>query len=196
MLTINVKHNIDAVIRQLDAQQKQVPYATARALTMTAKDVQRDVTTAIPQLLDKPTPFTRNAVGITYATKMTLRSRVFIKDIQAKYLGIQITGGTRLPPKRALVVPFNVPVNAYGNLPRGRLRQLLNRKDVFSGRVRGVPGIWQRQRKGGVKLLIAYEPQAHYQARFPFAQMARRIVERTLLPNLRRALVDAMRTAR
>jgi hypothetical protein len=196
MVIINVKTNIDAVIQQLDRRVwKQVPYATARALTATAKDVQRALTEAIPQVFDRPTPFTQRAIGMTWATKNTLRSKVFIKDVQAGYLRLQVSGGTEFPKKRALVVPAGVALNAYGNMTRNKLRSLLNRKDVFSGRVRGVPGIWQRV-GGRVKLLIAYEPQARYQARFSFLAIAKRTVARTLLPNFRSALAAAMRTAR
>jgi hypothetical protein len=195
MISITVKHNLDAVIRQLDAQQKQVAYATARALTMTAKDVQKDVTAAIGEVFDRPTAFSRSAIGVTYATKQTLRARIYVKNIQAKYLGIQIAGGTRLPKKRAIVVPFNVPLNQYGNMTRGKLKTLLARKDTFSGVINNVPGVYQRTRKG-VKLLIAYEQVAHYQPRLPFLAIATKTISRTLLPNFRIALAQALRTAR
>jgi hypothetical protein len=197
VISINVKHNIDAVIQQLDQQfKRQVPFATAKAITDTAKDVQRTLTAEIDRVFDRPVPFTQRAIGMTYANKSTLTARVFIKDVQAQYLRLEVTGGLRTPKNRALVMPAGVPLNQYGNMPRNKLRQLLARKDVFSGKVRGIGGIWQRDRKGGLKLLVAYEPQAMYKRRFPFYDIAKAQIERTLLPNLRASLAAAMASAR
>ena len=197
MLSINVKTNIDQVIRTLDQRfRKQIPFATSKALTATAKDVQRALTEEINQVFDRPTPFTQRAIGMTASNKQTLTAKVFIKDIQAAYLKLEVSGGTRLPAKRAIVIPVEVARNQYGNMTRGKLKQLLARKDVFSGTVRGIPGIWQRNRKGGVKLLIAYTPRAQYKRLYPFYEIAKREVERKLLPNFREAFAYAIATAR
>lgn len=197
MIQFSVKSDIDAAIRQVEAKfRNQVPFATAKALTRTAQDVQRAIVDQLPTVFDRPTPFTMRGVGITYATKATLTSRVFLRDIQREYLQLQVTGGTRSPKKVALVVPSGIDLNAYGNLPRNKVKSLLARKDVFSGRVRGVGGIWQRTANGGLKLLIAYEPKATYRRRFPFGAIARETIERRILPNFRAALAQAIGTAR
>lgn len=196
MLQFDVKSNIDQVARQLDSRfSRQVPFATARALTATAKEVQRAITDELPRIFDRPTPFTQRGIGMTMATKASLTSRVFIKDIQREYLQLQVRGGVRTPKKRALVLPAEVGLNAYGNIPRSRLKTLLARKDVFSGRVRGVAGIWQRT-GSGLKLLVAYEPKATYEARFPFGLIAQRVIEKRLLPNFRASLASAIASAR
>lgn len=195
MLSFLVKDNIDAVVRQVEAKfARQVPFATAKALTDTARDVQRAIVDQLPTVFDRPTPFTQRGVGITYATKSTLTSRVFLRDIQREYLRIQVTGGTRSPKKVALVVPSGIDLNAYGNIPRNKIKALLARKDVFSGKVRGVGGIWQRT-NGRLRLLVAYEPKATYERRFPFGAIARQTIERRLLPNFRAALAQAIGTA-
>ena len=197
MIQFSVKSDIDAAIRQVEAKfRNQVPFATAKALTRTAQDVQRAIVDQLPAVFDRPTPFTMRGVGITYATKATLTSRVFLRDIQREYLQLQVTGGVELPKKVALVVPAGIDLNAYGNLPRNKVKSLLARKDVFSGRVRGVGGIWQRTANGGLKLLIAYEPKATYRRRFPFGAIARETIERRILPNFRAALAQAIGTAR
>lgn len=197
IVSFEVKDNIDQVVRQIDARfARQVPFATARALTDTAKDVQRAVTDELPKVFDRPTPFTQRGVGMAWATKSSLTSRVFLKDVQRDYLKVQVAGGTRTPKGKALVIPSGVGLNAYGNIPRGRIKTLLARKDVFSGRVRGVAGIWQRMAGGGLKLLVAYEPKATYRQRFPFGVIARQTIQRRLLPNLRAALAAAIASAR
>lgn len=198
MITVTVKTNVDAIMGQVSRDlQRQIPFATAKALTQTAKDAQKAVATRINTVFDKPTPFTQKAVGITPANKATLTSRVFLKDIQAAYLGLQITGGTRTPKKRAIVVPAQaLRLNQYGNIPKGKVKALLSRSDTFSGRINGVPGIWQTTKRGKLKLLVLYKPQATYKKRFPFYEIAKREIARTIVPNLQRALADAIRTAR
>ena len=196
MITINVSSDIDRLAANLRRDVfPQLPFATAKALTDTAKDVQRTVTREIDAVFDRPIPFTRKAIGITYANKRTLTSKVFIKDIQAAYLDLEIIGGTRTPKGRALVLPVDQPTNQYGNLPRGKVKALLARADTFSGRVRGIPGIWQRTRKG-LKLLIAYRPRASYRKRFPFYEIAARQVQLSLPRNFQAALAQAVRSAR
>ena len=196
MIEFSVKHDIDAAIRQVeDRFARQIPFATAKALTRTAQDVQRALVDQLPTVFDRPTPFTMRGIGITYATKSTLTSRVFLRDVQREYLQLQVTGGTRTPKKVALVVPSGIDLNAYGNIPRNKVKALLARKDVFSGKVRGVGGIWQRV-NGRLKLLIAYEPKALYERRFPFGAIARQTIERRILPNFRAAIATAIATAR
>lgn len=196
MIQFSVKHDLDRVAREVEARfQRQIPFAAAKALTQTAKDVQRAVTDQLPTIFDRPTPFTQRGIGMTWATKANLTSRVFIKDVQAGYLRMQVTGGVEKPKKVALVVPSGIDLNSYGNIPRNKIKALLNRKDVFSGRVRGVGGIWQRV-NGRLKLLVAYEPTATYRKRFPFGAIASQTIERRILPNFRAALAAAIGSAR
>ena len=131
-ITIQVKTNVDQVLGRLRGNaREQIPYATARALTMTAREVATAETAALSEHLDRPTPFTQRAIGTASASKGNLAARVFVKDIQAAYLSLQVTGGIRLPKRRALVLPGSGQrVNQYGNLPRNKLRELLARRGI------------------------------------------------------------------
>ena len=196
-MQLNVKTNAPEFRRlMLQEQRSQLPFATARALTWTGRDATQAVESRINQAFDRPTRFTQRSVASQPATRAKLFSRVLIKDTQAAYLGIQEEGGTRTPKRKALVVPFNAKLNQYGNLPRGGVRRLLARQDTFSGTVRGIGGIWQRTRDGGVKLLIAYEQKAKYRPRFEFARTVEEVARQKFPDNFERSFREAMQTAR
>ena len=196
-MQLSMDSNIAAFRRKMLKEQKsQLPFATARALTWTGREVKEQTERRIERAFDRPTSFTKRGVAAFPASKSRMYSRVLIKDRQAEYLSLQETGGTRTPDGRALVVPVGARTNRYGNLPRGGVRRMLARSDTFSGRVRGVAGIWQRTRGGSVKLLVSYEPRAEYRPRFEFAERARREARRRFPDNFERSFKQAMDTAR
>jgi len=180
-----------------DLQKQQLPFATALALTDTARyDVKPAIERRIEIAFDRPTPFTKRGVAYKPAYKNRPVASVFVKDVQAGYLELQETGGVRRPKGRALLVPAKQRVNQYGNLPRGSVQRLLARKDTFSGRVNGQGGIWQRTRKGGLRLLVSYEDQADYRPTFRFYETA---IDAAVLNFPRRfeaAMARALSTAR
>jgi hypothetical protein len=196
MFSINVTSNIAAWSKDFDRKYvKQMPFTVAKALTQTAKDVQVVETRKLGEVFDRPTPFTMRAIGITPARKTDLTAKVFLKDIQGAYLKLQVDGGTRYPKNRALVLPTDLPTNQYGNIPKGQIKRLLRRPDVFSGTVRGIAGIWQRTGRG-LLLLVSYEPKATYRKRFPFYGIARRVIAARLRTNIEAAWRAAIATSR
>jgi hypothetical protein len=53
-----------------------------------------------------------------------------------------------------MIVPKNIGLDGHGNLPRGTLRSLQRRPDVFVGKVKSkdgtmVSGVWQRAGTAG-----------------------------------------------
>lgn len=197
-MDISFESNIAAWMRSLDDfKRQQLPFATALALTDTARfDVVPAIERQVDIVFDRPTPFTRKGVGYRPAYKNRPVARVFIKDIQARYLELEEYGGVRTPRRRALVLPAGQRVNQYGNLPRGSVQRLLARKDTFSGTVNGQGGIWQRTRKGGLKLLVAYEDWANYRPIFKFHETAKRTAEVAFPKRFGAALARAIATAR
>ena len=196
MLTIKVQFDMARLQRQLQEQAKQVQFAMAKALTNTAKDVRQELMDELPKAFDRPVPFTLRGIGYTPASKTSLTATVFIRETQAKYLDLQVKGGTEYPKHRALLKPAAVPLNQYGNLPRNKVKQLLARKNTFSGRVRGIGGIWQRVGVRNVKLLVAYVPSQEVKARLDFYGIGKRVVARRFEPNFEAALARAIATAR
>lgn len=185
-----------------DFQRRQLPFATASALTDLARyDVAPAIERQIDRVFDNPTPFTKKGVGYRWATKSSLVSTVFMKDIQGQYLRLEETGGVRTPQGRAIVMPVGQRLNQYGNIPKGAVKRLLARPDVFTGRINGVAGVWQRTmdrttKERGVKLLIAWEDKATYTPRFGFYETARASAELNFRGRYEVALSKALATAR
>jgi len=195
-LAVNVESNVKQLTKNLsEIAEKQIPFAMALTLTRTVQSAQRSEKIAMNRQLDRPTPFTLRGVAIERATKSNWQARVFIKDIQAEYLKWVVDGGTRKPKNKAHALPANIRRNKYGNIPRGKVKKLLQRSDVFSGKVKGVAGIYQRTRRG-LKLLFAYKAVVKHQPQYRFREVAERRVRQTLARNFTVAMGRALRSAR
>lgn len=133
---------------------KQLPFATAQALTMTAGAVGVAWQQEMRSKLDRPTPFTLNSVAVLPARKSNLVATVLLKDVAAAYLEPFVDGGPHaLGGKKGMLTPKAVPLNQYGNLSRRKIAALKADKDVFVGPVRlksgmVVSGVWKRGQRG------------------------------------------------
>ena len=130
---INVKSDIKQVTRYLSrVQKKQIPFAAARALQIVGKAAQQEVKKEISRVIDRPTPFTRNATqvwgyrpGIKITSLSTLKRNptvtVMLRDeasggtAPAKYLEPLLTGGPRRHKRfeRALIRAGVMRQNEY-----------------------------------------------------------------------------------
>lgn len=149
MTTVQLKITIrtDELKRRIgDVVDRQLPFATARALTQTAKEAQGAVRTEMTRAFDRPTAYTLNSTFIRPATKTRLSTRVALKDEAAKaippakYLLPQIEGGGRrqkraevalssagiLPPGWYLVPGKSVRLDGAGNVPRSIILQIIS----------------------------------------------------------------------
>lgn len=195
-----------------------MPFAVAKALTLTARDAAAAEAEAIVQVFDNPTPFTRRAAGYTPATKASLRSVIFLKDAQADYLLAQVEGGAR-DLKRfeqrfgaidgaALVMPgVKATLNQYGNISKAKILAIardLNTggkaKRFFKGTPRGhslPPGIWARVNNNtAIAPIMVFATDAQYEKRFEFSAIAQQTVDAVFERHLLAAWDLAVRTAR
>lgn len=115
-------HKIDGLdvaaarIKSLDRQSR---FAMAVTLTDVAKEAQRIETARLPQVFDRPNPFTARAIDFAPASMARLESAVFVRDGQAEYLALHEDGGVRTPqPGKPVNVPVKVRLNQYGNIPK------------------------------------------------------------------------------
>jgi hypothetical protein len=181
---------------------RQMPFALSQALNDTGFKVREALGLQMQDDFDRPTPFTLRAFEVKRATKSTLEARVQARPVQAPYLALQAEGGSRRPERRALVVPGAVKLNKYGNLPRGALKRLLGRPDVFATSTRSprtshlAPGIYQRANRMRLKLLISFEDEAQYAPLFDFENAAQAAAMKEIGPAFARRLEAALASAR
>jgi len=149
MFTMSMKSNIESATRDLRATRQQIPLATAKALTFTAERVVFAEVQEMKRVLDRPTPFTLNALRKTSATPAKLEARVWTKDLGdyrkrygeiEHYLWPQIVGGPRallgvekylqqagiLPAGMFIVPGKRAELDAYGNFKRGQWNKILS----------------------------------------------------------------------
>lgn len=205
-----LKFDIAPALKELrrdfgDFQRQQVPFASALALTRIAQNVQAAEVANMDEKLDHPTPFTKKGVAIIPAKKNNLTASVYVRDIQAAYLMPVETGGHQvLGGKRAILAPRGVKLNAYGNLPRGKLATLKAGPSTFVGKVttkngHQVGGVWKRTGSGAqakLKLLIEFADPAPIKAKLGYAERAKQVIEATYRPAFEEAMAKAMSTAR
>lgn len=199
-LDLDISADFSQVYKMLDdLERKHLPYAISTSINSVAKDAKQAIDQQMTQVLDRPTKFTRNAIGIKYSNKRTLQAEVFVKPIQLEYLRWQIFGGTRRSPsQRGVGVPTkNKKLNAYGNIP-GRRKGLVKMKQ-FIATINGATGVWERyggRRAPQVRLLVAFEPQVEYSKRLPFFKTAQVTVNKMLPKRFNQAMAHALATAK
>lgn len=146
MININVSDNIKDVTRGLDDfARRQVPFATAQALTFTARNAGADLKRELGSIFESPTPFIRNSPYFTPANKSRLEAEVGIRDkggraTPAQYLKEHFSAGQRSnkPMEKAmraagylpagwLAVPSTdgVKKDAFGNVSRATVARIL-----------------------------------------------------------------------
>lgn len=178
----------------------QLPFVVSKALNATAVMAKAAVQKHFQDVLDRPTPFTQNAVTIRYATKSNLTAFVLVKDKQAAYLKRQEAGGVRTPTntsgsgQKSYLMPLkaNIDLNQYGNLPRNITKSLKGSKDVFAGTVNGHGGFFQRLPDGKLKMLIAFETTSTYKPVLGFKETVNKVAESTLNRNFKEAWATAL----
>jgi len=206
MFEISVRSNVKAISKNLSAfAYKQLPFATATALTMLAKEVQDDEKKNIQRTFKHPKPFTVNAVGVKGATKASLEARVFVRPIAAKYLEPYERGGVHVLPGRALLNPKDIKLNQYGQLSRGTLKRLKARADIYIGPLKTkhgeINGVWQRVKanRGNpshLRLLIRFGDALEVNQRLDYQARAKALVNRRFNAVFGAAMARAIATAR
>ena len=115
---INVSDNIKEAARGLeDVVRRQVPFATALALTRTAQAVQSGLQREMSSVFDNLTPWVANGTFVAPATKQTLTAEAGMKDkgrrSPALYTKEHFSSGERG------LKPFEVVMQSRGILPQG-----------------------------------------------------------------------------
>lgn len=148
-MRVTVKFDTTQVKRYLtDLERNQVPFATAVALTRTAKRVQTGLVDEMKREFDRPTPWTLKSTFLRSATKRNLEAIVGIKDqayagnrlSSAQILSHQFAGGARqvkalemwlrragyLGTQEFVAPGAGAKLDRYGNMSRGQVQQILS----------------------------------------------------------------------
>ncbi|TCK43997.1 hypothetical protein B0G84_2345 [Paraburkholderia sp. BL8N3] len=224
-IRISVQADIAALTRKFnDFERKQLPFASAQALTAVAKRVQAAEKAAMPQVFDRPTPFTVNSIGMRASRKNTQEALVFVKDIAAAYLDPYEVGGTHklIGSGKTWLNPKDMALlNQYGNFSRAALKRLEGRPDIFIGSIKtksgeSIGGVWQRptdvkavkrsgkrgvalrgaNKTGQLKLLIRFGDARPVRQHLDFGKRAREVVAATYQAEFTAAMAKALATAR
>lgn len=138
--------NLTDLSNQLRTLRKQIPFATAQAMTAVVRKIEDAQKVAMQRNLDNPTPFTVKSVKSRGARKSDLKAKVFVMNTAAAYLEPFETGGVHKLNGSALLNPKDIKLNKYGNLPRNKLSSLKSKENTFIGDISGVNGVWQRRK--------------------------------------------------
>lgn len=210
---LGVSSNIDILVATLNGTARQLPFAMARSINATAKDVKKAQTNRILQVFTiRRRSFASRAVKIKpFARKDRLEAHVKIEppggqaraDIFAKFE----KGGTKRPRGQHLAIPRGAKRGKTGIVTRAnRPRALgLQRKGrTIRGRKRTfiIPdvGIFQRTGRGRgrskVRLLYSFHRQVPIDRRLRFVATAEKVVPRVFPGHFRTEFARAVRTAR
>ena len=130
---------IEELRRRLAADQRQIPFAHAMALSRLARDVQQAIRGHMVGIFDNPIAFTLNSIRIKPASKKDLSAYVWIRDeatkgtAPVKYLMPQALGSRRNMKRheRALQYAGVIP-RGWGTVP-GRDARLNRAGNITSG---------------------------------------------------------------
>ena len=201
---ISVKHDIDAATRGLDDfALQQVPFATAAALTDTAKDAQSGVQDSLSRRFTLRNNWVRSGIRITPANKSTMTAVVGSLE---PFMEKQETGGTKTARDHSRVaVPVEAKRSKRDMIPKGqRPGALRGKPKVLSWKGSNILrrgsgfGILQRVGKARYPLRVLYwlKRGVQIKRRFGFKATVADIVQRRIGPNFLRRLDEAKATAR
>lgn len=212
--------NLTDLSNQLRTLRKQIPFATAQAMTAVVRKIEDAQKVAMQRNLDNPTPFTVKSVRSKGARKTDLKAKVFVMNTAAAYLEPFETGGVHKLNGSALLNPKDIKLNKYGNLPRNKLSSLKSKENTFIGDISGVNGVWQRKKaKKGKKgrkrlqrspngtrrdrkkqpmpkLLIRFGDALPVEPVLGYQDRAMKMTQALLPQEINRAIAEAIRTAR
>lgn len=183
-----------------DLISKQLPFATARGLTLTAQDAQAAIKAQMPSEFTLRNTWSQRGIIIQPASKNVIpaRSAVMVGDIW-NYLFLQEPGGEKVPlSAQHLAVPEDIRTSPTQVLRRGlRPKALLARKDVFIKDLGGGnQAIFQRLPDHRLKLLYLLTPDAQVKPRLHLADTALKIGQQRWAINFAASLTVALQTAK
>lgn len=144
-MKLSIKTNFPEVARALKNAEGQVPFATSVAINRAADKAKLAVQKNMREVFDRPTPFVINSLRLRRSTKQNLTAEIQFKDKNSAESSRtmvlpHVEGGIRryspmearlksigvLPDGWNAVPGAAAKLDAYGNMSRGQISQMLN----------------------------------------------------------------------
>lgn len=220
--------------------------AQAQVVNELARHAQAQLKQEASSVFDRPTPFTLNAFSIQYARPSQPEASVWVKDEKSgsskglapeDWFEPQVSGGERafkaserllrakgiLPAGMQIAPGKGARLDAYGNMSRGHIMQLLSglkvfdragsdhnasdsrrskakgHEDAFFVIRRGSRAIGIAERRGKqMQMVLMFIRPPHYAPRFDFHGVVRKVAENDALVEsaVDRAVTDALQRGR
>jgi len=202
---LDVSSNIKQFSRGFSKDfKRQIPFATSMALNNTAFKVREHIQEKLPQVFDRPTPFTKKGVVVSKSKKRHLVASVFFKENRADYLQFPVFGKTKRPKRAALTVYAKnaKQKDKFGNIRASRLQRInADDKRFFAGVPKGHPdlpgGIYERYAGNKrIRMVAHYTERADYSKQFDFFRFAERSAKQHFDREFRKAFAKAVATRR
>ncbi len=192
-----VQARIPEAILSLDALRfKQVPFATALALTRIAAEAQAEVRKQLPKRFTIRRSWVASGIRTTRATKRKPESSVYTVD---EFMALQESGGVKRG-RKAQAIPVGVRKSKRQVVGRARWPKALSKKPKhFIAQVGGTRGVFKRTGRGGrgsPKLLWRFESDVRVRPRFEFEETVAKVMNDRFQFEFGRAFAQALGSAR
>jgi len=201
-LRLDVDSNASKVQRAIQGLSKQMPFATAGALTTTAFDVRKAmVKTIYPSSFNvKNRGFANAMFRVDKANKKKLEARVYDR-FGKDYMVNQAEGGTKQKRGRYVAVPSTDRPKVSGKATYNRVhpRTILTRPKAFVQQAKGSTMILERRTKKRYplkKLYVLHSANPRIPKRFPFYERGHAIAKMKIEKNFAKSFAKAKATAR
>jgi len=191
---------LDATKQSLSDIERQLPFATALALTRTAKEIQREEIAHIRSAFTVRGSWLREGgkfgVGITPASKQDL---VAVVESRAPWLEVHEDGTTRTPAGSHFAIPQAIIRRTKTQVIAKSHRPKALKRAFKVETKKGIPLLLQRIGRGKRSILrVMYQltGKAKIEPRLRFIETGREVVERVWKQIFSEALDHAIRTAR
>ena len=197
----DVTSDITRAMAQLKslAEASQFKFAVAKALTQTAYEVQAEVKRNMPGRFTLRRQWIVQGMRVERATKTDLVATVYSRD---KFMGFQEFGGPKSPLRNYIAVPTKAVRRTKTQMisKADRPKSLGDKVEIVEVNGDKYLALKKRNRVGAsgnkLRLLYLLIPRAQMHERLMLRQDGERIARARFLPNLQRAIDEAVRSAR
>ncbi len=199
MVELAVDFNLAEYQRNVsDFVERQIPFATALALTRTAQDAQKALKEHLPHEFQIRSKWVQGGIRIRRANKRNLEAQVGSRD---KFMALQAEGGEkRGKGAKDVAVPMGARKKPHMKTTRAKWpgRLLQKNRHFIATMESGKAGIFRRRTKKRfpIELMYSFERAVKVLPRYRQHIIVEAIVGKRWAPNAVAALERAVKTAR